>query len=103
MPRRFEAGASAARDVPGNKVDEDCSGKPAPFPRLESAVIASFLFEPFRVTKLTIDRTVAGSRIAVRCRGHVGFMRRYIVRGGSTEPRREDLCLPVGKGRPKSC
>jgi site-specific DNA recombinase len=35
----------------------------------------------------------------LRGSSHVGFMRCYVIRGANTEPRRQDLCLPVGKGQ----
>lgn len=135
-----------ARDVPGNKLDEDCSGRAEPFPRVASTVRSFFSFPPLRFTTLAIVRAVKGSRIQLRCTGggcfkrktitvgasrrelslmrhvrrvrlrrgavveiritrrnHVGFMRRVTARGGNRSPRIQDLCLPVGSGRPASC
>ena len=58
-----------ARDIPGNKIDEDCADGPAPFPRLRSSVSSTWVFPPFRFTKLQVLNAVAGSKVELRCKG----------------------------------
>jgi hypothetical protein len=59
-------------DIPGNAVDEDCSGSPAPFPRLGSTIDYGFAFKSGNrttFTKLSVGPARAGSTIRVRCTG----------------------------------
>ena len=61
-----------AADVPRNGVDEDCSGRDAPYPRVGSRLFG--FFTPFASGATRIDRVYAqslpaGARVAVRCRG----------------------------------
>ena len=58
-----------ARDIPGNAIDEDCTGSAAPYPRLPSTVSRSWVYKRFHITRLTVNRLLAGSRIELRCRG----------------------------------
>jgi Putative metal-binding motif len=59
----------SARDIPGNKINEDCTDSPAPYPRIDSTVRTEWLLRPFRLTNLAILRPVAGSTVAVTCKG----------------------------------
>ena len=60
-----------ATDKPANKRDEDCSGRDAPYPRLDSAVL--FTFQPYRrfavFDGLHVRPVRAGSTIRLRCNG----------------------------------
>jgi streptogramin lyase len=140
-----------ANDKPGDKIDQDCSGADATYPRLASRIRYVFrrnlLRRTWRVRKLEIIGAVSGSRVELRCHGrgcfthrairvrksrkilsllsrnvkrarlkrgvvfevritkksHVGLMKRFTVRSGSREPKAQEYCLPVGKGRPTRC
>jgi Putative metal-binding motif len=63
-----------ATDVPGNRVDENCDGRDAPFPKVGASVAASWRFFG-RVTKvvgLTAQNVPAGATVTLRCgRCHV--------------------------------
>jgi len=59
-----------ALDIPGNTVDEDCSGGPAPFPLLPTAI--GTLFDYGRVTvftELNLRQVRAGSTLRMTCSG----------------------------------
>jgi hypothetical protein len=61
-----------AVDVPRNGVDEDCSGKDAAYPRVNSRLFG--FFTPFsdgrtRIDRIYAQRIPAGSRIVMTCRG----------------------------------
>jgi hypothetical protein len=58
-------------DIPGNSVDEDCSGDAAPFPRLGSTIGYNFDFNGNRtaVRKLSVGPARAGSAIRLSCTG----------------------------------
>lgn len=68
-----------ARDTPGNRIDEDCSGRPAPLPQLPSRILWSYDANPFRLTSLRVTKAPRGSRISVRCRGR-GCPSKTVVR-----------------------
>jgi Ca2+-binding RTX toxin-like protein len=58
-------------DIPGNKVDEDCKGGPAPFPRVTTSI--QFTFQPFAngtdVLLLKARGVPEKGRVEMRCRG----------------------------------
>lgn len=58
-------------DIPGNAVDEDCSGSAAPFPKLDSTVGYAFVKSGNRTvfTRMSILSARAGSIIRVSCSG----------------------------------
>lgn len=63
-----------AAEVPGNAVDEDCAGGPAPAPpgRIVSGI--DYFFDATnrrftRVTQLTVTNLIAGSLVTVTCKG----------------------------------
>jgi streptogramin lyase len=60
-----------ARDIPGNKIDENCDKKDAPFPLIR-ATISSF-FETFTthtsITKLLVKKAPARTTIRMSCKG----------------------------------
>jgi hypothetical protein len=61
----------AARDVRGNRVDEDCRGGPAPFRRLRSDTDYSFNFAGSGIvitTPVLIRGVPRGSRVRLTCR-----------------------------------
>jgi hypothetical protein len=60
-----------AVDVPGNAVDEDCSGGPAPYPDLSSTPAVSWITYPtyWTITAVKVTRVPSGVRIEVRCIG----------------------------------
>jgi hypothetical protein len=60
-----------ATDVPGNALDEDCSGSPAPYPSLGADVRAVWRVSGARTRLLALKalRIPAGSTITVKCRG----------------------------------
>lgn|GEM_PF-2159252 len=60
-----------AVDKPGNRIDEDCDGKDAPYPLLGSAIFSSFSFFPkfTTFTALSVRPGKAGSTIRVDCIG----------------------------------
>ena len=60
-----------AREIPGNKVDENCDGKAAPFPLLESSVGALFITigGDTRFTDFFVRRGRRGSKIQLLCSG----------------------------------
>lgn len=62
-----------ATDIPGNAIDEDCSGGPAPFPRLDSTVSYGFALSSRNrtiFTELSVRPARAGSTVRVSCSGH---------------------------------
>ena len=60
-----------ARDIPGNAIDEDCAGGPAPFPELSSTPTVLWITYPtyWKVTSIKVTRVPASTRIQVRCLG----------------------------------
>jgi hypothetical protein len=60
-----------ARDIPGNAIDEDCAGGPAPYPELASTPTVLWITYPtyWRITSVKVTRVPAGARIQVRCLG----------------------------------
>lgn len=66
-----------ARDVPGNRVDEDCAGGDAPFPRLLSTVEVGA--KRGRLTLLRAKRVPAGATIRVTCNRRRCVRRSVIV------------------------
>lgn len=60
-----------ARDIPGNRIDEDCSGRDAPYPRLDSSITYRYGAPraTTRFTELSVRPARAGSRVRVTCRG----------------------------------
>lgn len=65
-----------ARDVPGNRVDEDCKDGDAPYPRLLSTVEVGA--KRGRLTLLRAKRVPAGATIRLRCNRRC--VRRAVVR-----------------------
>ena len=68
-----------ARDVPGNRVDEDCAGGDARFRRVDGRL--SFDFSAFpngrtRVDRLTVRELQAGGRAELRCSGPCSFRKK---------------------------
>ena len=68
-----------ARDVPGNRIDEDCTGEDAALSRVGGRL--SFEFQAFRsgitkATKLLIRDLPAGARAELRCSGPCGFRKK---------------------------
>jgi Ca2+-binding RTX toxin-like protein len=58
------------RDIPGNKVDEDCSGSPAPFPQVQTSVQSLFTFGSVtRFTLLKLRGVPEHARVQLRCSG----------------------------------
>jgi len=92
------------RAVAGSRIELRCSGKPRCFARKSIRVLKSkpFLSVLRHVRRARLRR---GAVVQVRITkpGHVGFMRRITVRAGRRNPKLEDLCLPVGNGKPRSC
>jgi Putative metal-binding motif len=66
------------KEVPGNKVDEDCVGGPAPFPKLGSNVLPATVWLPSQrpfglfVKSLKIKNVARGMSIEVKCNGRCG-------------------------------
>jgi hypothetical protein len=60
-----------ARDIPGNRVDEDCKLGPAPYPRITAGARIQWLRSGanVRVTKLTVFSAAQGTTVAARCSG----------------------------------
>jgi hypothetical protein len=60
-------------DVPGNGVDEDCSGTDAPVPVLDAAIPFSFAWFSRAsytvVRRLAVEPVAAGTRVRLRCSG----------------------------------
>ena len=58
-----------AVDVPGNRIDEDCSGADAPFPRLSptSSIAVTFGRGYTKILALTIGGAPVGSTVGVAC------------------------------------
>ena len=68
--------ANAARrpgavDVPGDGIDQDCSGTDAPLPALQARVLHRWDLAVAwsRVTQLTVREAPAGAKVTVRCKG----------------------------------
>jgi Ca2+-binding RTX toxin-like protein len=58
------------RDKPGNRIDEDCSGSPAPFPRVQTSVQSLFTFgSATRFTLLKLRGVPEHARVELRCSG----------------------------------
>ncbi len=89
-----------AVDIPGNKVDEDCSGGPAPFPQLDSAIAATYIFARSftRFTAITIRRVHAGSTLRISCTGR-GCPFRSRSRRLKRNQRTLTLSRPLGRAR----
>jgi hypothetical protein len=60
-----------ARDVPGNRIDEDCKNGDARFPRITSTVSFRMALGPnyWRFTSLSVRSVPPRARISIRCRG----------------------------------
>jgi len=60
-----------AREIPGNKVDENCDGVVAPFPRVSSTILSSFATQGARtrIDKLTIQNATSNTTARVTCKG----------------------------------
>jgi hypothetical protein len=60
-----------ARDKPGDRIDQDCSGRDARFPTLRARVSGFFaVFQRYSVfTSLSVRNVDAGTTIRLRCRG----------------------------------
>jgi hypothetical protein len=60
-----------AREIPGNKVDENCDGVAAPFPRVTSTILSSFATQgaKTRIDKLTINNATSNTTAQVKCKG----------------------------------
>ena len=60
-----------AREIPGNKVDENCDGVIAPFPRVTSTILSSFATQGARtrIDKLTIQNATSNTTARVTCKG----------------------------------
>ena len=60
-----------AKDIPGNHIDEDCSGRDAAYPRIKSrARLAVALSRRYaRVRSLAARNVPAGARVQLRCSG----------------------------------
>jgi Ca2+-binding RTX toxin-like protein len=98
-----------ARDVPGNGVDEDCTGGPAPFTLIDATIASSFGVRGARthVNALTVKRLPAGARVVLTCKPPSGARRacpfRRIARSFTATRRRlalapafRDRALRVG-------
>ena len=59
-----------AKDVPGNKLDEDCDGADAPFPLMQAAISVKWGFVgPYTLLALSLRELAGGERITIRCKG----------------------------------
>jgi len=88
-----------AREIAGNKVDEDCIGAAAPFPTLSSIVHMTWNRSPFRLTSLTVRKAIRGSRITVRCRGRGCPDRTFVTKVRRTRNAVSVLDDELGKAR----
>ncbi len=81
-----------AVDVPGNAVDEDCTGGPAPYPRLDSTITYSFSYRGRNtvITELLLRTARAGSTIRMTCTGR-GCRFKSKTRKVAKDARRVDL------------
>ena len=77
-PRRFPGNP----DVPRNRVDEDCSGRDADFPKLGSRILGALRahdrFDTFR--SLVVQNARSGSRVRLQCLRRCEFRARLRVR-----------------------
>jgi hypothetical protein len=89
-----------AVDTPGNKVDEDCSGSPAPYPRLDSTITYSFSYRGRNtvITELLLRTARAGSTIRMTCTGR-GCRFKSKTRKVGKDARRVDLSSLVRTSR----
>ncbi len=64
-----------ANDVPGNKIDENCDGRDAPYPKLDSAIAYTFVHGRnfTRFTSLSIQPARKGSTVRISCTGRGCF------------------------------
>ena len=60
-----------ARDIPGNKIDENCDGRDAPFPLIRATISSFFATSASHtiVTKLVVKKPPSGTTIRITCKG----------------------------------
>ena len=101
-PFRFTT-LSVVNAVAGSRIELRCSGARC-FARKAITVRKSSRFvSVLRYVKRARLRRGAVAQVRITKAGHVGFVRRITVRGGTRAPKIEDLCLPVGANKPKAC
>lgn len=92
-----------ALDVPGNAVDEDCSGADASYPLVSAAPRAVWrVFDRHvDVRSLEVADVAAGTRITVRCHGgkRLGCAFRRTIRSYRSKPKKAVRLTSVFKGR----
>jgi hypothetical protein len=73
-----------AKDKPGDKIDQDCNGRDAPYPLLRrtiEAFSATYRFERYtRFTSMTVKPVRRGDRLRLTCKGAGCEMRKKTIR-----------------------
>jgi hypothetical protein len=92
-----------ARDKPGDRIDQDCSGADAPFPILNVGVSGFFsVFKRHAIfTALSVRNAPAGTTVRMRCRGgrDRGCPFRTHTRRVRRATRQVNLLQPVKRAR----
>jgi hypothetical protein len=90
-----------ARDIPGDRIDQDCNGKDAPFPRVAATISFSYVGAGaghFRVTQLVVKGANRRAKITVRCSGHPRCTFKS-KRGPSIRKGRANLLAKLSRGQ----
>ncbi len=101
-PFRFTS-LTIVKAVAGSRIELRCSGKRCFKRKTINVRKASAFLSVLRYVRRARLRPGAVVQVRITKPAHIGFMRRITVRGRKRPPKLEDLCLPVGQGKPRAC